>query len=154
MKIKERSKRTLNKRQKTFENSTRRQSLDFEYVLTKTTTTTTINLTSNQIQVLAIQFATQSSTQRKRKATSKDDCEEVESEAIIDIRTSAKASRKRRSTKIDLKIENQQLKKTLKAFIAILASIIATISNEVISRLSKNVVDVGNENDNANLSKL
>lgn len=50
-----------------------------------------------------------------------------------------------------METKNKQLKEALKAFIAVFTSIIATISKEVISRLSKDVVDVGSENDDANL---
>ncbi len=157
VKSKGRPKGTLNRRQKAFENSTRRQSSSFEHALTKAkakTTTTTIDLTSSQIQVPATQSATQPPTQRKRKATSKGDREGVRGGAAIDRQTSAKAPRRRRPTKADLEAENKQLKEALKASTAASTSIIATTFEGVISRPSKDVVDVGSEDDDADLPEL
>jgi len=58
------------------------------------------------------------------------------------------------STKIDVELGNKQLKKTLKIFVAVFNSTTTKAVEEVISKFSKNVFDVGSEGENADSSEL
>lgn len=140
-----------------FENSTRRNPSSHEYREAEAEAEAMmIDLTHSQVQIPASQPPPTQA--RKRKATS----QSVDGggggsrggTTAIQSAFKAKASRKRRPTKADLEAENKQLKKALKTSGA--ASIPATAEafEGVISRPSKDVVDVGSEDDNADLPEL
>jgi len=143
--------------QRAFENSTRRNPSSYEYREAEAeATAAVIDLTHSQIQVPASQPPPTQARKRKATTQSVGGIGGGSRGGTTDTQSApkAKAPRKRGPTKADLEAENKQLKEALKASGAASISVIATTSEGVISRPCKDVVDVGSEDDDADLPEL